>query len=163
QLGANWKSTPAQLEALRTELARRHPEIDPSAIRLSSGASSVQRVTLALGDGTGSFEPLQSSSSSGFPPYSAIFNVQLNKDQKERAAAALNGRSGFLQVTYLVTVPSLVSAAATITGDVQKDLASLDANATLEDCRVRIQEALISGRLKMQVDAQGSVSDDLRQ
>ncbi len=162
QLGSNWKAEGSQLEALRSELAKRHPEIDPSAIRLSTGASSVQKVTLALGNGQGSFDTLQSSTSSGFPPYSAIFNVRLTNEQKNRAVAALNGRSGFLKITYLVTVPEFLSVDVTIRGDVKDQLAALDSSATLADCRESVEAALADGRLTLEAADHGPVSDEMR-
>ena len=163
QLGSNWKVDPSVLQALRSEAAKRHPEFDAATIRLSAGASSVQKVILSLGDGRGSFDVLQSSSSSGFPPYSAIFNARLTAQQKELAVAALNGRSGFLKIAYFVTVSALASIEVTIAGSVGDDLAKLDSSSTLEDCRHLIEAALMGGRLTRAASEQGPVSAEMRQ
>lgn len=99
QLGAQWAADDQLLLKLKEHLAR-HFHLDQSLIRLSPAPLSIEKVVLALGDGAGQFDELATSSSSGYPPYSAIFNVRLTAEQKAQAIAALNGRQGFLTVTY---------------------------------------------------------------
>lgn len=162
QLGAHWKAEADRLEALRNELVKRHPDIDPGAIRLSASAAAVQKVTVGLGDGSGRFEELQSSASSGFPPFTAIFNIRLTGEQKDRAIAALNGRSGFLRIAYLIRFTSDVSIEVVISGDVKADLEALSADATLEDCRARVSAGLDNGHLTQEVSENGPVPAEMK-
>jgi hypothetical protein len=100
QLGAEWGVDDQLLARFKHYLAR-HFHLDPSLIRLSPAPLSVEKVVLALGDGAGNFDELATSSSSGYPPYSAIFNVKLTTEQKANVISALNSRRDFLKITYL--------------------------------------------------------------
>ncbi|MEF3302050.1 hypothetical protein [Paenibacillus sp. GYB003] len=104
QLGAQWSAEEPALAALRAEIARRYPErkLSPAAIRLQPEPADIRRVSLEIGDGSGpgAFAELQQSSSSGYPPYSAVFNAPLTPEQARQAARALNGASDCLRVAY---------------------------------------------------------------
>jgi hypothetical protein len=76
--------------------------------------------------------------------------------------AALNGRSGFLRIAYLVRFTSDVSVEVAISGDVKTDLDALKADATLEDCQARVTAGLEEGHLKQEVSEKGSVAADMK-
>jgi hypothetical protein len=103
QLGTRWEAPSDALERLRQHLAG-EMNVPPAAIRLQPLPIEVQSVTLAAGDGEGNFSELQQSRSSGYGALTAIFNVTLDAARKASAIAALNGRAGFLTVTYRATV-----------------------------------------------------------
>lgn len=112
QLGARWEAEAGALEELRDRLAQQF-QIAPALIRLSPAPLTIDRVTLSVGDGQGVLTQLQSTSSSGYAPFSAIFNATLTAGQKSQALAALGGREGLLVVTYhgSATLPDSTVAA----------------------------------------------------
>jgi hypothetical protein len=105
QLGVRWGAGAARLEAFREEVARRTGERS-SAVRLSPLAATVEEVRLELADGAGGFRTIASSTSSGAPPFTALFNVRLEADQAVLAAEAAAGREGRLRVTYRLSLPA---------------------------------------------------------
>lgn len=162
QLGTKWEAEDALLGELKKHHAERF-QLEPALIRLSPVRVSVEGVTLALGDGEGRYQEVKTVSSSGYPPFSAIFNVQLNAEEKSRVAAALNGRRQFLTVTYRGLAPLEVSAETTIEGDAKADFAKLGKDATLTDCEMRIEIALAEGRLILRQAATPEAPVELRQ
>jgi hypothetical protein len=100
QLGTHWTVDDSVLEQMRRALAERFKEAKPELIQFAPVPVAVEGVSLLLGDGTGTFSTLQTSASSGFPPYVAIFSVQVSASQKGQVTAALGGRAGFVRVSY---------------------------------------------------------------
>jgi hypothetical protein len=109
QLGALWGLTDTTRAALREALADSHPEL--AQLDLQPAPASVAGVTLSLAASDGTLHPLATSSSSGMPPFSAVFSAQLDAEQKAQAIAALQGRRGTLLVDYAVALPPSVAAA----------------------------------------------------
>ena len=73
--------------------------MQPAAIQVTSAA-------VKLADDNGELRPLGAPAvTSGFPPYSAIFNFTLNPDQAAQAMSAIGGRKGVLTVEYTLTPP----------------------------------------------------------
>lgn len=125
QLSIRWDAPEATLEALRQEIARREQLQNVDLLRLAFAPVTVQDVSFLLGDGSGNFTTLQHAHSSGFPPYSTLFNLSLNTAQSAQVAAALNGRDGFAQILYEASLQGFVVATATLTGDATKAIALL--------------------------------------
>lgn len=99
QMGVRWGPGAEALEALREEIARRTGR-PPAQVRLTPLPVAVESVRLELADGDGGFQEIARSTSSGAPPYSALFNVRLDAAQTARAAEAAAGKEGALRVTY---------------------------------------------------------------
>ena len=132
-------------------IARRFPTLALAQPALRPAPVSVAQVELALGDGQGAYETLKTAASSGFPPFAAIFAVSLTVAQKERVLAALNGREGFLTVTYRGALTATVVATATIAGDVYDDIAELGRAPALAKCLAQVARALELGRLTLEI------------
>lgn len=164
QVSTLWTVTNEQIEALRADIVVSNPQLTATQIRFSPAPITLEEVTLLLGDGAGNNEVLATAVPSGLPPYRAIFNKQLNNDQRERVIAALNGRPGFLMVTYHGTLAVDASAQTTIMGDVSTDVSELAQLATLSDTdsRARIEQALTEGRLTLTRRSTPNAPDDLR-
>lgn len=105
-----WRATDERLERLRYEIARKDEISEPETISLSFAPVDTVRCDLLIGDGAEQFQVLATSSTSGIPPYSALFNVTLNQVQFTQAAAALQGRSGYLVIEYDASVITPVTA-----------------------------------------------------
>lgn len=106
QLCAQWAAEEAALAALRMEIVRRFQNrtLTPASVRLLPELAEIDRVALEFGDGSGAYVEVQTSRSSGYPPYSALFNIALTPEQAGQAARALNGTPDCLRVTYRGTV-----------------------------------------------------------
>lgn len=104
QLGVRLDPPAERLEGLRAELQRLHPELALTDVRLVPLASTVGNVSLLVGDGSGSWNELERRPSSGYPPYSTVFNLRLDRDERAAVVAAIDGRREFLAVSYEATL-----------------------------------------------------------
>ncbi len=97
---AVWRATDKVLEALRNEIVVRNKISNQSTIKLSVAPVHVARCNLLMSDSSGQFQEIATSSTSGIPPYSAVFNATLTEEQIAYATAAVNGRAGYLAIEY---------------------------------------------------------------
>lgn len=148
QLSSQWDNS-IQLEELRKYLANKFPELKLAAIRLQSAPLVVEEVRLTLKDNAGNPEVLGTSNSSGHPPFSAVFSVQLSNEQKAQAISAFNGHKGFLTISYQASLSVECFAEVSVTGDITKDFNKLNKDAVLEDCLRQIEEAIAQQRLAL--------------
>lgn len=160
QLGVHWDLTSSQLKDLEQYLRRQFPDLT-SAPRLSPELLSIDDVKLVLQMPDRSTSLLASTSSAGYPPFTALFNVVLDGARFAQASSALTGREDVLKVQYDISGQSNLTCTASVSGDVRPDLQELDADADLEACRSRIESAIIDGRLQVTISGD-SVSVDLR-
>lgn len=98
-LGAVLGASESQLVALRTAVATRDA-LPAAAVRLVPAPLRVVTVELELADAGGARAVLARSSSSGFPPYSAVLSAQLDAVQATQVAAAVQGAADTLLVRY---------------------------------------------------------------
>jgi hypothetical protein len=94
----------------------------PATLSLEPAPLQVKNAKLQLGNGSESapvFVDLASSDTSGFFPFAALFSVQLNTAQQASVAAALNGRKGFLLVSYEAGLPIPVQGSSRMVGDLR--------------------------------------------
>jgi hypothetical protein len=160
QLGTQWTVRSDLLEKLTKEIARRtgRQEVD---IQLRPAPASVKEVTVETGDGKGPLVAVSSSSSSGFPPYNAIFRIPMDSAKKDAVVAALNGRAEFLTVRYRATATLKVSAHAVMEGDIGQAAETLGPSSTLPEIVGWINAAVAEGRLKLSVKAIGDADASL--
>lgn len=138
QLGAHLglgSAESAALAALRSQVEQRLRTDSPAAgqpapeLELQPAPLQVTGAQLQLGRGAGAAaaepEELASSSTAGFYPFTALFSAPLNAEQQTRVSAALNGRPGFLQVSYSAGLPTAVHASARVAGDLRRSLRDL--------------------------------------
>ncbi|HEY5705969.1 MAG TPA: hypothetical protein VIS96_10380 [Terrimicrobiaceae bacterium] len=160
QLGAQWAVAPVSLEMLKTEIAQRAGQ-DEAEIRLQPAPASVKQAAVETGDGKGSSVAVATSSSSGFPPYNAIFRVPLDPEKKNAVVAALNGRPGFVVVRYRAAATVKVSAHAVMKGDVASAAETLTSSSTLEEIVNWMNASVEGGRLSQSVTAVGKAGAPL--
>ncbi|WP_127587751.1 hypothetical protein [Paenibacillus koleovorans] len=148
QFGTQWTAENVELQALTEEIIRRYPDRRLTERRVLLSPEQVEIAGVALeirsdgndgsgsgsGNGSGngsdsglagscadaSFTTLHKVRSSGYPPYSALFNVALTPMQAAHAKRALAGEPGYLRVTYSGTVrqPDTGFASLTATADI---------------------------------------------
>jgi hypothetical protein len=160
QLGVHWTLTSSQLQDLERYVSRQFPDLT-SAPRLRPEMLTVDNVKLLLQMPDRSTSVLATSSSAGYPPFAAVFNVALDGARFAQASMALSGRENVLKVQYEISSQSTVSCTASISGDVRLDVQGLDPDADLDACRSRIDSAIADGRLQLAV-SRDDVSNDLR-
>jgi hypothetical protein len=110
---ATWSAPDSDVDALRTELALRSQEPDTSRIVLSFAPVVSTQCSALIGDGSGAFQTLATSTTSGIPPYDAVFNLWLQNERLTQAQAGLRGELGFLGIEYVASLPTSVTAQAT--------------------------------------------------
>lgn len=70
-----------------------------ASVRLISGVSAVRSVDVAVLTGDES-HVVATSASSGYPPYTAVFAIQVTMKEREAFKAALRGETGWIAITY---------------------------------------------------------------
>jgi hypothetical protein len=165
QLDVRWQAAVETMEALRREIARQHPAIDPARLRFRIAPVTVESVDLLLTPEGGDKMDvvLATSNSSGAPPYNALFSVALTAPQQDLVIAALHERRGVLGVRYRVTRSVAVEATVAIRGDVQSAFETLGENATVDECRGWLVEAMAIGELRRTRSGSPLAADDLWQ
>lgn len=165
QMGTKLAVDPMKIESIKRDLTKKFPELDPAAIRLMPAPISVEGATLYLGDGTEreAWEELKRESTSGFFPFNAIFNVQLDAEGKTRAISAINGNRGFLRVVYRASLPIEIKAQTSISGDVRADLINLKKDLSIDEALERIDLKISKGDLKVETAADEGASDELKE
>src|SRR5215510_2650644 len=160
QLGVHWDLTQKQIEDLQEFLRQQFPDLTSAPIlRLES--LTVDDVKLVLQMPDRSSTVLATSTSAGFPPFTALFNVALDAPRFAQASMALSGRENVMKVQYDISGQSAVSCTATISGDVRQDVQEMDAAADIDACRARIESAISDGRIHLTV-SDGDVSARVR-
>lgn len=162
QLESRWGADEEQIEAARAALGERFGEEEAASFELQPAPATVREVVLWQGDGSGPLERLHTASSSGFPPFPTVFNLRLDAEQKERVVACLNGRQGFLALSYEISLERVVRAVATLEGELARAVAELGRGATQEECRTLIDEGLLDGRLLLTLEADDGAPEGLR-
>ena len=146
-VGTRWAVDAERLEELRLHIAETFEDLEPALIRLSMAPVTMEGVTLSLGDGEGNFKEIKTVKSSGYTPFSAIFNEQFPEEETSGVTAALNGREGFLKVSYVGVLAGEVTVKVSIAGDVEEDIAGLGEDVSFARCLEQIETALEEGRL----------------
>jgi hypothetical protein len=111
---AAWEVGASEVEELRHELAARLPSTPAADIRLSFAPVLSVRCHVLIGDGRGTQQTAASSSTSGLPPYDAVFSLFLQGERLDWVQRGLRGEPGYLAVEYRADLRVPVSAAATL-------------------------------------------------
>jgi hypothetical protein len=159
QLGVDW-TVPGDL------LARVHQALaqaEGPSVNLQPAPATVRQVTVEIGTNRESREVVASSTSSGFPPYRAVFRVDLDAARANAAQGAINGRRGMVAVRYRVAAPLRASARVRLEGDVEPALGELPGAATPAGVRAWVDEAVAAGRLAMTRERSGPADDALEE
>lgn len=96
----------ADLDALRDAI-NLHLSPDGTPVRISFAPIEEPQCNVLLGNGDGTFKLLSSSTTSGYPPYQALFNLTLEPDALRPVHLGLDGRPGWLAVEYRAALPGV--------------------------------------------------------
>jgi len=155
QLGTRWELTPEDLDSVRAAVVARHPATDPN---ISSAPVEVDEVALLIGDGAHAPAQLATSSSSGFPPFAAVFSIELDDAQAALVTSALNGARGRLTVEYRARFTRSTPIRVAIDGDVSDDL-----SANAESAPAQIDRAVQAGHLTVTRTPANGLPEDVFQ
>jgi hypothetical protein len=158
---ATWSAESGSVEALRREIAKGHHESDVSRIRLSFAALSSLECHALLGDGTGSFQTVATSQTSGVPPYDALFNLSLTTDHLTRVRNAMRGDQGFLAIEYVADLLVPFTAAATFRSEIAHLAPWLRTRTGGGSIRTLLEEAVEAGVATVTIDAPDSPGEDI--
>lgn len=163
QLSSQWEVPTSQLEALNTAVLQQFPALKPELLRLLPALVEVERVELALTNAAGKPECLETTKSSGQPPFSAIFSVQLSNEQKAQTVSAFNGRKDLLTVTYYAVQSKQAIAAVTISGNVAPLLKRLPKDPSVQACLQQLEAAIAHNQLSVERSQSSQAPESLRQ
>lgn len=151
---ATWGASREDLGALRAEIAARVPGVRKDRLILAFAPIASARCDVMMGDGAGPLETVASSSTSGFPPYDAAFNLYLQGDRIAHAKAALHGEAARLAVEYSAQLRTPVSARAHLTANGPALLAAVAAAAPDRAAlRAALDRAVHAGTARVVIDA----------
>jgi hypothetical protein len=158
---ARWEVPQPHLDALKELLARRFPELAPGRLQLALAPVSVDQARLMLGEEQDGAQELQATSTSGAHPFTALFNAQLNAEQRAQALSALNGRRDVLRVVYQAHLAVPVVISVLLTGAVSADMDRLGPSPGEEKLQAWIASALATGRLRLERKGPPEASPEL--
>lgn len=150
---AQWGADDVEIEALRKEIAARSGQQDAAPIRLSFAPVTSPLCNALIGDGSGTFEIAASSTTSGYPPYSAVFNLALKDEWLAYARAGVREQAGYLAVEYLAghRVPvkgrARFRAPAALMDGLRRDS---------EDLEEQLDDAIRDGRASIAIEIDSS-------
>ncbi|MEA5451783.1 hypothetical protein VB780_24615 [Leptolyngbya sp. CCNP1308] len=110
QLTSQWCLSPLQLDELRAALAEQCSDVDPATLQVAFAPVTVEEVSLVLTPKAEKPQVLGTSGSSGYPPYAAVFSVNLTEAQQDSVAEALSGERDRLMVRYWVALQKQVTS-----------------------------------------------------
>jgi hypothetical protein len=103
QFGVHLDLPPDGAATLARQVAQAQPAL--ASARLQPASLAVQSISVKLADSTGKGVEIGTARGSAFPPYAAVFSIQLNPAQAGQAISAVGGRTGVLSVDYTVSTP----------------------------------------------------------
>lgn len=163
QISVEWGIDSDTIESFRAALAEKEDMRSITGIRFAPAPYVVEEVVLLIADMHREMQTVATASPSGFGNNAAVFNLQLNPEQKERAIAALQGEQDLMQVIYSVSLPRTHQATTRIHGDVRNEVMAAKPDEGMEVMRHRVMTALAEERLTLQRDCVAGESEDLQQ
>jgi hypothetical protein len=160
---AVWSAPDRAVEGLRLEILRRAQIEDPATIYLVLAPVQVTVCNLLMGDGSELYQRIASSSTSGMPPFSALFNTALNEEQFHAAAAALNGNPKRLVIEYEASLITPLPASARLIPLSFRFVSWLQEHLDSgpDGFRAAVQEAIEEGLASVQLDMPENAPDEL--
>jgi hypothetical protein len=156
-----WGAPDSDIAAVRSDIAAQISAASPDLVRLAFAPLTAPRCTALIGDGAGGFESVATSSTSGTPPYDALFNVALQDEQLAAARAAIDGGPGRLAVEYeaLALLPASATATFTASGPALGDRIAVqgDRRGVIDLLDTAVQEGAATVRLEQSGDDVGSL------
>lgn len=165
QLACRWDIDRVLLTKLNTALLQMLRSEGLTTINFSAPSLNVKEVRLELADKNKKYTTLQSATSSGFPPYNAVFNLKINNEQKDQVLHTLNGTDDHMRIVYVVNVPVTHTSTATLKGLLNKIKGLEDLESGNKSINEIFDQALEDGIFEINIyEANDAITTDkLRQ
>lgn len=161
QLTAQWKAEEALLDEVTEHIAKEN-DIDPLDIRLSFHSIEVEKVELIIIDNQE--EILETSTSSGYYPFNAVFNTNLDLEQQDIVIGAFHEQAQKILIRYYGVRSGINKITAKIEGNIESCLEDLSNDASLLDCKNWLQKAIEENVLHLKLTSgSGSGSENTKQ
>lgn len=159
---ATWTAADSSVETLRQYIAHGSRQPDASGIRLAFAPLSSVECHALLGDGRGSFQTIATSTTSGMPPYDAVFALTVAGERLAAARAAMRGEHGFLAIEYTAALLVPSTSSAIFRSADQALLPWLrERRASGVAMRAQLEEAVEAGLATVTVEAVGQPGDEV--
>lgn len=149
---ATWPASQEDLGALRREIAARESLPRDEALFLVFAPITSPRCDVLMGDGR-SYETVASSSTAGFAPYDATFNLHLQGERLAHAKAALHGESGRMAVEYSARLQTAVAARVDFYANRVDLAAAIQGVQDRAALRQALDRAIADGRARVVIDS----------
>lgn len=159
QLGACWTVAPASLDRIRQQLiseARSTVEMD---LNLQPAPASIKKASLTMNQDQGDPVILDSSTTSGVPPWSVIFNASISPTLLPTVRASFDEGDNGLVVNYHGEFTQWLPIRAQITGDARQEIIELSMDSSVERARRQVDIALENGRLNLEIESPPGVQN----
>jgi hypothetical protein len=163
QLTTEWDMDQVTLERFRTAVAEQEGAPPAQDIRFAPAPYDVEKVTLLIANARGELQSVATANPSGFGNNAAVFNLQLDAEQKAQVIAALRGEPDLVQVIYDVRLKRTQRATTRIQGELIEEVMDVRPDEELETLRQRIESAIDEGHLTLQHEVSEGASETLRE
>lgn len=109
---ACWGPSAADLKVLRDKIAASLHNTEASQLRLGFAPVLRPSCNMLVSDGAGHYEIAATSDTSGFPPYTVVFNLAWQEGLALQLKEGLSGKSGHLGIEYRASLARPASASA---------------------------------------------------
>lgn len=150
---AQWRSSDEQLVALRGHLAAILELEQPDLLQLAFAPVSHVQLKLFLSQDESEPVLLGSSSSTGAPPYSSLFNLKLDKPQFERVKQMLTGKTGLISIQLESSWAELLEVRGQLQGGLSMQRVSDIDLADKAALRAFLLDKIDAGELSLQIEA----------
>ncbi len=161
QISSEWAANQNSLELLRKRIATTNGTTAAS-IQLAFAPIKIEKAELIIAKDN-HHVVLADSNTSGFPPYSTIFNAELTKDQQDQVIAAFHEQANNLLVRYHATRNIDATISIQIAGDITSSKVFLPPEASLTACKEWVQQAIEEAILSNTQIAATSLATSLKQ
>lgn len=157
---AVWGASAADLDMLRTRIEALQRGIKTNQLRLRFAPVLQPSCNILVGDGTGSYEIAATSDTSGYPPFTALFNLAWRGGQALKLKAGFAGMPGYLGIEYLASLARPASTSARLKTTAEAILAHRSdtdgPDASLVDC---VKRAIRTGEATFTAETQVDLED----
>lgn len=119
------QAAPDAVDAGRSAIAERYPDVDPENISLSAAQIDESTVSLTVVGANGNVHTFGPNVTAGPDSYRVVFNQTLTASEKLAAIDAFRGKSGVLKLTFEGTLTLDESVSVEIAGDLAEEAKAL--------------------------------------
>ena len=150
---AQWRASDEQLASLRGHLAGMLELEQADLLQLAFAPVSQLQLKLFLSQDENEPVLLGTSSSTGTPPYSSLFNLKLDKPQFEQVEQTLTGKTGLISIQLESSWEVLLEVRGQLIGELSMEHVSNIDRADKAALRTFLLNEIDAGKLSLQIEA----------